>query len=375
MCCSTSLACAATSGRARCSLGSSDYNRVAAADARIVFGGLYYAEAQVGASWTRDALGTRSAPLWSATVDRTGHHWGFHYQVNAFHRDFEAAAGFVPRTDILSANGFNRLRWYGATGAALETVTVFFGPERIFRYADLGTPLEGKENATVMAQLRGGWNISSSAGRQFFRLERDDYASYVSDGAAYLPLVEVSGPAVSFNVSSPTFRAFDASIGLSHARVPIFAEGSAGIATSATASVSLRPTDQVRIGLRNTWSRIERDRDGAEFARTIIPRAQIEVQPSRPLFFRAIAEYRSDRRRGLEDARTGVPLLVDGEPSPAFRNGALQLELLASYEPAPGTVVFLGYGSSHDAPDDDALASVRRMADGVFLKLAYQFRW
>ena len=180
---------------------------------------------------------------------------------------------------------------------------------------------------------------------------------------------------MSLNVSSPTFRALDASIGFSHADVPIFAEGSEGSATSATATVSLRPTDKVRIGLQNTWTRIERERDGAEFARTIIPRAQIEVQPSRPLFFRAIAEYRSDRRRGLEDARTGVPLVIDGTPSPAFRNGALQVELLASFEPAPGTVFFLGYGSSHDAPDDDSLAAVRRTRDGLFLKLAYQFRW
>lgn len=360
----------------RSTLSGGPWNRVAAADARIVFGSIYYAEAQFGGSWTDAGSGSRFGELWKAVVDRTGHYWGFHYEANGFNEDFDAGAGFVPRTGIISANAFNRFRWYGPPGAAVETITLFVGPNRLWRYDDFpGDALEGEESATVMTQLRGGWSINVRGARAFFELDSLDYAQYESGGAVYMPLDEVSGPQFSMDVSTPSYRAFDASVGARHGRVPIFDEGSRGNQTSLVAAVSLRPTSQIRIALSNTWARIARERDGEEFARTILPRVQAEVQPSRALFFRVITEYRAERRAALEDARTGAPLVVNGAPSEPVRTGDLRVDLLASYEPAPGTVVFLGYGSSHAARQNDRLSAVRRTADGLFLKLAYQFRW
>ena len=54
--------------------------------------------------------------------------------------------------------------------------------------------------------------------------------------------------------------------------------------------------------------------------------------------------------------------------------GGLRVDWLAAFQPTPGTVAFLGYGSSHESPSATSLAGLRRMADGVFVKLAYQFR-
>src|SRR5690606_32836600 len=56
-------------------------NRVLAADLRHVFGGMYFAEAQFGTSWT-SAETTVSAPIWKLELDRTGRSFGFNYRLN-----------------------------------------------------------------------------------------------------------------------------------------------------------------------------------------------------------------------------------------------------------------------------------------------------
>jgi hypothetical protein len=52
----------------------------------------------------------------------------------------------------------------------------------------------------------------------------------------------------------------------------------------------------------------------------------------------------------------------------------VRVDLLASYEPTPGTVAFLGYGNSLQTEDPLAQTDLVRTSDGFFLKLAYQFR-
>jgi hypothetical protein len=118
---------------------------------------------------------------------------------------------------------------------------------------------------------------------------------------------------------------------------------------------------------------LERSRDGDEFARTLLSRVKAEYQPSRALFFRAIADYRDERQSSLEDARTGQPLMRNGAAAAGFARRNLRLDMLVSYEPTPGTVAFAGYGAglTEEPPTSETL---RRMNDGFFVKLAYQFR-
>jgi hypothetical protein len=52
-----------------------------------------------------------------------------------------------------------------------------------------------------------------------------------------------------------------------------------------------------------------------------------------------------------------------------FRN-----DLLFSYKPLPGTLLFFGYGASLTEPDAFRFRNLRRAADGVFFKLSYLFR-
>jgi hypothetical protein len=87
-----------------------------------------------------------------------------------------------------------------------------------------------------------------------------------------------------------------------------------------------------------------------------------------------IGEYRSDRRTALEEPGTGQPLFVAGVAQPATEFNGLRVDLLASFEPTPGTVAFLGYGSSLETDAEFNWSRLQRGNAGVFVKLAYQLR-
>src|SRR5690606_4026306 len=112
-----------------------------------------------------------------------------------------------------------------------------------------------------------------------------DYARYgtvTGDGlVAYAPLDRVSGPSFELSGRTPTFQRFNAEASVGSGRVAIFDEGSDGTARSASVSVDARPHEAVRLGFATTYRRIVRERDGSEFARTILPRLRVEVQPTR----------------------------------------------------------------------------------------------
>lgn len=357
-----------------------EYNRVAAGDARIVFGRLYYVEGQIGGSWTRHDGAVRYAPLWKLEFDRTGRSWGFNYELNAVAPDFESHAGFVNRTDLVSGRAMNRLTWYGAQGGALERITVFFGPNRVWSYDGFGrdAALEGSEFANASFRLRGDWELSARVSRDFARFDPAQYGSHetLTPGGPmpYVPLGRVSGPMVELGVTTPVFQLVNASVSAEAGTVPIFAEGSEGRIRAASGSLALRPDASTRLSLTTTYQRIDRALDGSEFARTILPRIRAEFQPTRAFFLRGIVEYRTERRSALRDARTGEPVTISGETLPDFVGNTMRLDLLASYQPVPGTVAFLGYGASLDGADRFRLGDFSRTADGLFVKLAYQIR-
>jgi hypothetical protein len=356
---------------------SAAFNRVIAADTRIVFGRMYFVEAQAGGSWTRHDSVTHASPIWKLEVDRTGRAFGFNYALNGVGENFESHAGFVNRRNIVTARAANRLTWYGATGALLERVTTFFSVNRLAEH-DGGGFIEGSESVNTTFRLRAGWELSARVGRDYVELDPQSFADYEAVAATgtrvYSPLDGVSGPSLEISATSPSFRKFDANAAAGAGRVTIFAEGSAGDARSARAALALRPAASVRITMSTTYQRIMRARDGSEFARTVLPRLRAEFQPRRSFFLRAIAEYRAERRDALRDARSGDPLNVRGAPtSPVSVNG-LRIDLLASYQPVPGTVAFIGYGASIDDTRAFAFDGLTRANDGIFIKLAYQIR-
>jgi hypothetical protein len=355
------------------------HNRVLAGDFRYVWS-LYYAQFQYGRSWTSNGTGTQDAPIWQAEYDRTGRTWGFNYLVNGQGEGFDAQAGFVNRlrSGVVTGHAFNRLTHYGSRGALLENVTVFFGPERIWLYDRFGfTPgLEGREQLDATFQLRGGWELNSHVEREFVNFQDSSFAGYTigsTTGPAYQPEDDFSGFTGEVRVTTPTWRKLGAQVSYGWGRAAIFQEGTTGKGWRLASNLELRPTSTVRLTALLNVFRLSRLND-AEFARSTIPRLKVEYQPNRALFFRVIGEYRSERRAALLDAASGDSLFVGGVAQPTSEFNGFRLDLLASFEPTPGTVAFLGYGSSLESDREFNWSRLERVNDGFFLKLAYQLR-
>jgi hypothetical protein len=372
--------------------GEGEYNRVVAADSRIVFKKLYYVQGQVGQSWTGEPASggtgaplsqvTTSSPVWLGEFDRTGRAWGFNYRLTGIGRTFETRSGYVPRNDIVEFHGSNRLSWYGKRGAAVEQFTTFFGPALIWRYEDFGHAgaIEGGQSVNFMVNLRGGWSIRTQVEREFVDFEPEEYEDYAVKGPDGLEPFQVPVGlnnlwGRSITATTPTYRTLNASVTLKASETAIFAEASEGDEWQVTATLGLRPTTSIRAEASAVHSRIARARDGSEFARTVIPRLKLEYQPNRALFFRAVGEYRSQRQDALYDPWTGENrLVVRGVPSAATQADGLRLDFLVSFEPTPGTVAFFGYGSSLVSARPLSFYDMHRQSDGFFVKLAYLFR-
>jgi hypothetical protein len=357
-----------------------DYNRVIAGDSRIVFGRMYFVQGQLGESWTRDDAGSRTGQIWQAQFDRTGRSWGFNYQLNGLSPEFETQSGFVNRVGIVNGHIMNRFSLYGKPGALLENASVFFGPERTWDYDTfLGDgPIEGNDDANFTFLFRGGWQLQPNLTRGFVYFLPGDYAGYEVGGTTTDPfaLREKVDNAFggSLQLSTPTWQWGDAEGRVQYGETAIFPEAAEGRELRVTGEVNFRPQRSVRAGAELTYSRITRERDASEFARTIIPHVKIEYQPTRALFFRFIGEYQAQRRAALTDEATGRPILIAGETQPATLSNTFRMDWLLSYEPSPGTVLFLGYGSTMADEGTFTFRNLSRQVDGLFMKVAYRLR-
>lgn len=363
-----------------------NYNRVLAADTRMVFGGMYYFAAQFGVSKTHtrtdDIIEDRDGRIWELEVDRTGRSWGFNYKLTGVGEDFTTWSGFVNRTGIVTGRAFNRLTWYGARGASIEQVQMFGGGSRIWSTDNaLGSgALEGSEELNASLRLRGGWEINGSGEHGFVRFEPDDYVSYMVDsegGPSAFPLASGVFDAFSgqVRVTTPTFQGWDVSGSVEFGETAIFPEAAPGKFSSASLTLNHRPSSAVRLGVSLRAQELRRARDNSEFARTILPRVKLEVQPNRALFFRVVGEYRSERQAALVDPVDGLPIMIGPNPVGATATDQLRVDWLASYEPTAGTVFFAGYGSTLRGDRPLTMRNLERQDDAFFLKAAYLFRW
>ncbi len=362
-------------------------NTVIAADTRVVFQKLYYIESQLGYSVSqRPGSSSSSSPVWKAEFDRTGHIWGFNYSVTGIGDSFQSDAGFVPRINIQSAHGFNRLAWFGSERSLVQNMFAFGGPTRIWRYGDMfrSAPIEGNESISGFVNLRGGWSTSTTLSHDFFEID-PAFADglYERRGAQgvlpYVPPSKVSGlTTLSLGFNSPILKTFNFGGSALIGQVPIFSEGAEGNTSRITVTGGVRPSASLRAEGQLVVARITRSHDASQYSRTVLPRLKLEYQPTRSLFFRVIGEYRSEEIAAPMSAVTHSQLLnIDGTPIGDRSRSSLRTDWLVSFEPRPGTVAFIGYGSLLDRPeavDGSRPSSLQRASDGLFLKLAYQFR-
>jgi hypothetical protein len=360
-----------------------NFSRVAAGDFRFYHSKLYWAQFQAAGSWT-DSLGNRrNGAIYQADWDRTGRTWGFHYTLRSLDPGFNAAAGFVNRTGIMEARIINRTSFYGAPGALVQTYGAFWSFDRIWNNAGAGHGLaESSESILPSATIRGGWRLSGALGHSYFAFDPSLYRGLtvqrsvgtVIDTAAFtVPPPEKNEWNGSFRVTTPTFRHFTGTASISEGQVPVFREAAPGNSSRMDATLDLRPTTAIRSSLQFSRLTIARKLDGSRFSSETIPRIKVEYQVSPPIFVRLVGQYAARSRSALRD-RSGNPILVNGVIDSGSATNEFSADWLFSYRPVPGTLLYLGYGSTLNESREFRFQDLRRTRDGFFGKISYLFR-
>ena len=352
-------------------VGGGRSNRVIGGDAKYVFGGIYFAQVQAVQGITTVGGKTTSGPMWEALVDATNRAWGFHYNILGIHPDFRVDNGFVPRTGFVKPNIANRFTLYGRPGAVAERFNVFTAINGLWQYDDFFAArslLEDAAFAQMQLTLRGGWSVGFTPRVASYAFDPADYRSF----AGFTPSSRTNTLTGTFNVATPQFRKFAATLGSALGNDVDFLETSRVRRVDYNASLDLRPSDRLRMSATYVSTSFARRATGEQSAFARIPRLKAEYQLARPLFVRVVSQYTATRRAALADPRTGSTIvLASGAPSRASASNTLRTDWLLSYRPAPGTVFFVGYGGSLSEEDPLAFTRLRRTADAFFVKGSY----
>ena len=381
-------------------------NQVLGVDGRVVWKGIYSALFQAAGSRTVSPVAdVREGTLFLADLRRSGRVFNARYRFSSMHDEFEAHAGYINRPAIATANLSHSYTLYGGEGALIESASanvVLDGLWKYERFVAGDDMLEKKLHFNNNFVLRGGWNVGASVLTETFGYDPDLYADLYFDSnagsggpPAWTPFYgpgRISNLDYVLSVTTPNFRRISASAEYLWGRDENFFEWAPADIKWISGSISLRPTEQLRLTTSYAEQSYRRVADGTTAGRTRIPRIRAEYQITRSIFVRAVGEYRADFADDLRHTgQTERPLyrqLLSGEyvrargfvtvnNRPNHVN-AFRPELLFSYLPSPGTVIYAGYGGTMLEPDAFRLgrgvSELRRQNDALFVKLSYLFR-
>ncbi len=371
----------------------SHYNRVAGADARLVFGKVYTFAAQTAASFTRDDAGTTRAPLWNVTLNRRGRRFAFDASINGMHADFVAASGFISRPGVVRPRLRPTITVYGREGAVLESWTTGISAFGTWRYEDF---FAGRESESIHLwftnsfAFRGGWRLGASLIVESFGYPAYLYSDYAVerqtatdvDTVAFVGTTSrIPNYGAVLNVATPQFSRFSASLSAIVARDENFDEWAPAYLLLFNGGINWRPTEQLRIDARYIRQQYVRPDDGTTVSVRDVPRLKIEYQATRGVFLRFLGQYDARFRDALrDDTRTNDPILIRNAETGVYERALEQtdndfrLDWLFSFQPTPGTLLFVGYGATLTEPDSFRFRGMNRTADGFFFKLSYLFR-
>jgi hypothetical protein len=370
----------------------SDFNRVAAADGRLVFAEKYAITFQGGGSVTRVQDDTRWAPMWVLNFNRAGRTFGLTLNTNGIHPDFEAASGFLSRTGVAYIGISPRYTKFGAAGAAVESWTgniLLDGRWDWDRFFDGTIPNDPRLHFNFGLNFRGGWRLGTAVLLESFMYPADLYTDYAIERttAGAVDTIPFVGTERLYNLDfavnfrTPRFKNFSAEGFVIVGRDENFYEWAPANIAIGTLELEWRPSEQLRVGLLYNHQQYVRPSDWSTVAIRGVPRLKVEYQITRAIFVRFVGQYDAQVRDSLrDDSRTGDPILVRnaqtgeyGRTARSARND-FRMDWLFSFRPTPGTVFFLGYGSSLTEPDAFRFKDVERVEDGFFAKLSYLFR-
>ncbi|MCC6770006.1 MAG: carbohydrate binding family 9 domain-containing protein [Gemmatimonadaceae bacterium] len=368
-------------------------NRVAGLDARLIARKVWALSLQGAMSHTRADTNATTAPLWAATLDRQGRGYTFSARINAIGEDFDAQAGFISRRNVVDYVVSNNWTFFRPAGSRIETwgLTVRgqgTGPYDAFVRGRASQ--DRKLHFTTNAALRGGWRVSGGVYFENFGFDPALYSDYYveRDLGAVKDTVKFTAAGdprlhnvdLTMRVATPEWGKFSGDFFYIGGKDENFDEWQSGLVHIVTVNARWRPTDQIRVEGQYQHQEFNRWTDGTTVSIRKVPRLKVEYQATRTIFFRMVGQYdtqeKLDRR---DDGRTNDPLLLRTASGSytrlsGFKRNRVRADWLFSYQPTPGTVFFLGYGSSLDEPEPLKFNRLTRVQDGLFMKWSYLFR-
>ena len=368
-------------------------NRVAGLDARLIARKVWALSLQGAMSHTRADTNATTAPLWAATLDRQGRGYTFSARINAIGEDFDAQAGFISRRNVVDYVVSNNWTFFRPAGSRIETwgLTVRgqgTGPYDAFVRGRASQ--DRKLHFTTNAALRGGWRLSGGVYFENFGFDPALYRDYYIErdlGAVKDPVKftaagdpRLHNVDLTMRVATPEWGKFSGDFFYIGGKDENFDEWQSGLVHIVTVNARWRPTDQIRVEGQYQHQEFNRWTDGSTVSIRKVPRLKVEYQATRTIFFRMVGQYdtqeKLDRR---DDGRTNDPLLLRTASGSytrlsGFKRNRVRADWLFSYQPTPGTVFFLGYGSSLDEPEPLKFNRLTRVQDGLFMKWSYLFR-
>src|SRR5947207_9618385 len=364
-----------------------DYNRVAEVDSRLVFKEIYGLNLQLAASRTRVGGVTTTAPLWLGQFTVQHRVWGLRSLFAGIADEFRDASGFIGRAGIVHAHVDPSYTTYGGPGARLQRFTDDIVVDGIWQYQNFihGRHLQDKKlHFNGNATLRGGWNVGAGYFVESFCYDSALYADYrlkLPNGS----VVQFTGQPTITNgeyilqIGTPQWKHFSGSGYFLQGHDENFFEWASGDLRLLSVDLSYRPTERLRNSISYFWQQVNRRTDGSLANVGRVLRAKVEYQLSRPLFVRVVGQYIQDKSDSLrDDSRTGAPIFIRGPDSltraAASHSNLFHADVLLSYQPVPGTVVFAAYGSGMGDDEAFRFRGLTRTADAFFVKVSYLFR-
>ncbi|MEZ4701348.1 MAG: DUF5916 domain-containing protein [Rhodothermales bacterium] len=370
------------------------WNRVAAVDGRTLFSDIYSVTYQTGFSATGDPGETTLAPMWYVAASASGRKYGASFSTTGYHGEFNAESGFINRTGVATMTFRPRITWYGTEGDAVESFTTSITLDGTWDYDRFtrGTgPNDRKLHGNTGYSLRGGWNGGTSVYYESFKypdelytdffVERTDAAGVPVDTVAYSGVDRLTNLGFWTFMSTPQLNTFSSEVFIVAGRDDNFFEWASADIVFIDLALNWNPTDKLRFNLLYSHQQYIRANDRSNVGIRRVPRLKVEYQLTPSLFVRLVGQYDANFVDALRDnSRTeGAILVLDRETgtyqrSVARRTNNVRVDWLLSYRPTPGTVLFLGYGSSLNEPNTYRFNALRRVNDGFFFKLSYLFR-
>ncbi len=368
-----------------------DYNRVIAADAHLVTGGINSFLVTAAVSRTRSDSGTRTGPSWLASFTRTGRTFGLQASVRGFSEDFEAQSGFIGRGALATFFMTPSITLYGKKGGIFERFVGSMNTNFFWVYDDFvhGRASQDRQlHFFTTWTLRGGWTLNTGLLFESFGFDKTLYADYRLqvptktgfDTVAFTGTPRLYNRDYNISLTTPQIKGFALTGFYIWGKDENFLEWSSGNIGLANLALTFRPTEKLRFESSYALRFYNRRSDGTNAGRIDIPRLKVEYQVSRAVFLRLVGQYTSNRQSDLrDDSRTNYPILIRDPTDGVFKlatareDNVLRVDWLFSYQPSPGTVFFAGYGSSLSEPLAFRFRRFERTSDGFFLKLSYLF--